>query len=97
MAKQRIHIEYPLSTKSPNIVWDLISTDHGMKRWIADQVEEQDGILSFTWGEEWAEHHTLKANLLEREKYSHIRMQWEEDADTEAFWEMRIMSPRRAL
>lgn len=90
MKKQRLNVEYPLSARKPDIVWGLISTDHGLGRWLADVVEESDGNISFTWGQPWADHHTLTAKVVEREKNSHIRFQWLEEEDPEAFWEMRI-------
>ena len=91
MVKQRIDIEYPLTTKSPNIVWDLISTAHGLERWLADHVSEEDGVFTFTWGEPWTEQDIRKALLIEYVKYDHIRLKWEEDEeDDESYWEMRI-------
>ena len=90
MKKQRLDVEYPLSARKPDIVWGLISTDHGLGRWIADEVEESNGTISFTWGQPWADHHTLTAKVVEREKNSHIRFRWLEEEDPEAFWEMRI-------
>ena len=91
MVKQRIDIEYPLTTKSPNIVWDLISTAHGLERWLADHVSEEDGVFTFTWGEPWTEQDIRKALLIEYVKYDHIRLKWEKDEeDDESYWEMRI-------
>ena len=81
MGKQRIDIEYPLNTKSPNIVWDQISSAHGLERWFADHVEESDGILTFTWGEPWTEQDIRKAHLVEYVKYDHIRLKWAYDDD----------------
>ena len=92
MRKQRLEIEYPLETRSSGIVWSLISTDHGLGRWIADSVTEEDGHVFFTWGQPWAEHHTMEAMIEEREPNSHIRFRWVEDEDPDAFWEMRIGS-----
>ncbi len=90
MKKERIDIEYPLSSRQTDIVWRLISTDHGLGRWLADEVNEDNGVISFTWGQPWADHHTLSANIVEREKNSHIRFRWVEEDDPQAFWEMRI-------
>ena len=46
MGKQKIDIEYPLATKSPAIIWEQISSAHGLERWFADHVnEEEEGIL----------------------------------------------------
>ena len=89
--KQRLNIEYPLRTKSPNIVWEQISTAHGLERWLADHIEElDDDVIALTWGEVWTEHHTLEAKILERQKNNHIRLQWVNEEDPEAYWEMRI-------
>ena len=89
--KQKLCLEYPLATKSPNIVWEQISTIHGLERWLADHIEENgENILSLTWGEVWTDHHTLEARIIERQKNDHIRLQWVNEEDPEAYWEMRI-------
>ena len=91
MKKKRLNLEYPLTAKSRSLVWEQISTIHGLERWLADRVEEdEDGIISLTWGELWADHHTLRAHVAEREKQQYIRLRWVEEEDPEAYWEMRI-------
>ena len=93
MTKQRIDIEYPLTTKSHNIVWEQISSAHGLERWLADKVEERDGEFIFTWGEPWTLQDVRKAQLIEYVKYDHIRLKWEDDeaeGDEDSFWELRI-------
>jgi uncharacterized protein YndB with AHSA1/START domain len=93
MGKQRIDIEYPLTTKSHNIVWEQISSAHGLERWLADHVEEHEGEYTFTWGEPWREQDVRKAKLIEYVKYDHIRLRWEDDeeaGDEDSYWEMRI-------
>ena len=90
MAKQRLNLEYPLKGRQPDLLWQLMSTDHGLERWLADQVEEDDGVMSLTWGSPFGAHHTLRANILERRKNSHIKLQWVDEEDQNAFWEMRI-------
>ena len=92
MGKQRIDIEYPLKTKSPNIIWEQISNAHGLERWLADHVTEEDGIFTFTWGEPWTQQDIRKAHLIEYVKYDHIRLKWDydDDMDDDAYWEMRI-------
>jgi hypothetical protein len=89
--KQKLYLEYPLTTKSHNIVWEQISTAHGLERWLADHVEEVgNDIISLTWGEIWTDHHTLEARIMERNRNSHIKLQWVNEEDPEAYWEMRI-------
>ena len=88
---QKITIEYPTSTKSSKIVWDMISNAAGLQKWLADRVTEEDGVLTFTWGHPWTERDTKQSRILEIEKPSHIRMMWDYHEDTpEAYWELRI-------
>jgi uncharacterized protein YndB with AHSA1/START domain len=89
MGKQKIDIEYPLMTTSPNIVWEQISSAHGLERWMADRVTEEDGVFTFTWGEPWTQQDIRKAQLVEYVKYDHITLHWEEEEDN-SYWEMRI-------
>ena len=90
MQKQRLSLEYPLSARKPDILWQLLSTDHGLERWLADRVVEDNGVLNLTWGNPYGEHLTLKANIVERQKNSHIRLRWVDEEEDDAFWEMRI-------
>ena len=92
MAKQRIDIEYPLTTESPNIIWEQISSAHGLERWLADHVTEEDGVFVFTWGEPWTEQDIRQAHVVEAQKFERIRLKWdyEDEEDDESYWEMRI-------
>ena len=90
MHKQRLSLEYPLTARKPDLLWQLMSTDHGLERWLADRVVEDDGVMQLTWGNPYGEHHTLKANIVERQKNSHIRLRWVDEEEDDAFWEMRI-------
>ncbi len=90
MNNGRIDIEYPLAATSPNIIWTLISTPHGLERWLADHVEEEDGIYTFTWGEPWTEQDVRNAQLLEYVKHKYIKLKWEDDDSEDTYMEMRI-------
>ena len=90
MHKQRLELEYPLSARKPDILWSLLCSDHGLERWIADKVVEENNVMTFTWGDPYGEHHSLSANIVERQKNSHIRLQWVDEEEPEAYWEMRI-------
>ena len=94
---QKITIEYPLSTRSPKIVWDMISNAAGLQKWLADKVVEEAGgdMMTFTWGQPWTERDTKQSKILEIEKLDHIRMLWDYHEDTpEAFWELRIVESK---
>lgn len=92
MEKQKITIEYPLSVKSPNIIWGLISNAAGLQKWIADYVsEDDDSLMTFTWGEAWTEQDTKISRILEIEKFHYIRLKWVGRSDeVDGYWELRI-------
>ena len=88
---QKLTLEYPLSTKSTRLVWDLISNAAGLQKWLADQVVESDDSMTFTWGHPWTERDTKTSRILEKEKMNHIRMLWDYHEDTpDAYWEIRM-------
>ena len=89
MGKQKIDIEYPLAIKSPALIWEQISSAHGLERWFADHVNEQDGVFTFTWGEPWTEQDVREAHVLESATNDHIRLKWDEE-DDDTYFEMRI-------
>ena len=93
---QKLTFEYPLTTRSPRIVWDMISNAAGLQKWLADKVIEGDrNTLIFTWGQPWTERDTKQSKILEIEKLDHIRMLWDYHKDTpEAFWELRIVESK---
>ena len=91
MHKHILKKEYPLSAKSPKIVWDMIGNAAGLQKWLADVVVEEGDEWTFTWGQPWTERDTKVSKLLELEKYDHIKLKWDyQEDDPEAFWEMRI-------
>ena len=88
---QKLTLEYPLSTKSTRLVWDMISNAAGLQKWLADQVTEEEDSMTFTWGHPWTERDTKTSRILEKEKLNYIRMLWDYHEDTpEAYWEIRI-------
>ncbi|MBO4826307.1 MAG: hypothetical protein J5506_03585 [Prevotella sp.] len=90
MKKQRINIEYELQSSSPNIIWPLLSSAHGLEKWLADSVTREDDTLTFTWGQVWSHHETRRALITEEIKQQRIRLRWEDESDDEAFWQMEI-------
>ncbi len=90
MKKRQIQIEHSLRSTSPNIIWNIISTEGGLSRWIADSVKEKEGRFSFIWGDEWSHHEERTATIQERVRHSHIRMKWDDDTDPESYLEIRM-------
>jgi hypothetical protein len=88
---QKLTLEYPLSTKSTRLVWDMISNAAGLQKWLADQVTEEEDSMTFTWGHPWTERDTKTSRILGKEKLNYIRMLWDYHEDTpEAYWEIKI-------
>ncbi len=79
---QKLTIEYPLSTRSPKIVWDMISNAAGLQKWLADTVTEEDDVMTFTWGQPWTDRDTKQSRVLEKMKYEYIRLLWDYHEDT---------------
>ncbi|MEG2613399.1 MAG: START-like domain-containing protein, partial [Alistipes sp.] len=50
MKREKIHLEYPLSATSKNILWAAISTPTGLEDWFADKVVSDEKNVVFHWG-----------------------------------------------
>ncbi len=90
MSKVQITIENILNSTSPKIIWGIISTEGGLKKWLADDVTIDGDVFTFTWGETWSHHEIRKARILEMVKNSHIRLRWEDETDMDAYLELRM-------
>lgn len=87
MKKKKFKIEYPLSNASSAILWNSIGTVHGLAEWFADEVNSDENNFFFKWDD-----FEQEANLLHFKPNSYIRFQWQEDKDTEAYFEMKIVT-----
>ena len=90
MNKKKLEIEYPLSSKSESRVWGLIGNAHGLSKWMADYVEEVDGVMTFTWGEVWTQQDIRTSVIIERRENSFIRLKWDVNPSDDDFWELRV-------
>jgi len=86
MQKILFSIEYQLRSASINILWNSISTPLGLAEWFADGVTVNDSEFTFSW-----EGHEQTAFLVHTKTNSSVRFQWEEDADTDYYFEIRII------
>ena len=71
MKKNKICIEHEVNSSSPNIIWNLISTEGGMGLWLADEVGIDNDTLVFIWGEAWQQQEIRKATIIEKQKNNH--------------------------
>lgn len=90
MDMEKLTVEYELATRTPSIIWSMISTDAGLQKWMADEVHENGGVMTFTWGDTWRQHDIRTAKIVEREKNSRIKMKWDYIDDDNAYLEIRI-------
>lgn len=90
MSKKKITVEYPLASKSATIVWGLIGNAHGLEKWMADHVEEHNGVMTFKWGEVWTQQDIRTSEVIERQENSHIRLKWDVNPSDDDYWELRI-------
>ena len=87
MKKTKFTIEYPLKTASLNVLWNSIATPLGLAEWFADGVTVNGNNYIFTWDE-----NDQSATLIQSKLNSFIRFQWEEDINSEFFFEFKIES-----
>jgi uncharacterized protein YndB with AHSA1/START domain len=86
MTKNNFNIEYELKSASINVLWNSIGTALGLAEWFADGVTVNENEYTFTW-----EQHEQIAYLLSVKTNDSISFQWEEDKDTEYFFELKIV------
>jgi uncharacterized protein YndB with AHSA1/START domain len=85
MKRKKFNIEYQLKTASVNILWNSISTPLGLTEWFADGVTVNGNEYTFTWdqNEQTAYLTHVKPNVS-------VRFQWEEDKDSDFYFELMI-------
>ena len=87
MKKTKFNIEYQLRSASINILWNSISKPLGLAEWFADGVTVNDNEFTFSW-----DGNEQMAILLQKKTNSSVRFQWEEDINTESYFELKIAS-----
>ena len=86
MKKEKLELEYHLNSASINIVWNTIGTPHGLSEWFANNVQTSGEEYVFTW-----KHHKQTAYLLHIKPPEYIRFRWEDDDQTDYYFELRIV------
>jgi len=86
MKKEKLELEYPLKSKSINIVWDTIGTPYGLSEWFSNDVNITGEKYVFTW-----DNYDQTAQLLAMKPQEYIRFRWEDDEDTDYYFELRIL------
>ena len=87
MKKKEFDIEYQLKAASINILWNSISTPLGLSEWFADGVTVNGNEFIFSW-----EGNEQTAHLIHTKTNCSIRFQWDEDVNTDIYFELKIAS-----
>jgi len=82
--KIKYEMEFPIHA-SPSLLYQYISTPSGLQEWYADNVNSRGEYFTFIW-----EGSEEVAKLVNKKKSESIRFQWEEDYDTNYYFEIRI-------
>ena len=85
MKKTKFNIEYQLRSASINILWNSISKPLGLAEWFADVVTVNGNEYTFSW-----EGNEQTACLIHAKTNSCVRFQWDEDIDSEFYFEFKI-------
>jgi uncharacterized protein YndB with AHSA1/START domain len=86
MEKTKFELEYYLKSPSLSSVWIAVGTPAGMAEWFADDVRaETEKKYIYVW-----DGHPQYANVIALKPYNYIRLQWEEDEGTDAYFELRF-------
>ncbi len=82
--KIKYEMEFPIHV-SPSLLYQYISTPSGMSEWYADNVNSRGEFFTFIW-----EGSEERAKLLGKKNGERIKFRWEDDADTDYYFELRI-------
>jgi len=86
MKKIKFTIEYPLNKASESILWGAIAEPLGLTEWFSDGVTVDGDEYTFSWDQ-----HEQTAHLKQIRQGKLIRFQWEEDKDTDVYFQMEII------
>lgn|SRR5699024_630947 len=82
--KTKYTMEFPIQA-SPSLLYQYISNPSGLSEWFADNVNSRGKLFTFIW-----EGSEEQAKLLSKKNEERIKLQWVEDEETDAYFEMRI-------
>ena len=82
--KVKFEMEFPIHV-SPALLYQYISTPSGLSEWYADNVNSRGEYFTFIWSES-----EEVAKLLGKKNGERIKFRWDEDADTDFYFELRI-------
>ena len=80
----KFEMEFPIKV-SQRLLFQYLSTPSGLSEWFADNVNSRGENFIFIWDDS-----EEVANLVSKKLPEKIKFQWEDDNDTDYFFELRI-------
>lgn len=80
----KFEMEFPIKV-SQRLLFQYLSTPSGLSEWFADNVNSRGEKFIFIWDDS-----EEVANLVSKKLSEKIQFQWEDDQDTDYFFELRI-------
>tara|TARA_B100000945_G_scaffold226624_1_gene183380 strand:- start:1308 stop:1700 length:393 start_codon:yes stop_codon:yes gene_type:complete len=80
----KFEMEFPIKV-SQRLLFQYLSTPSGLSEWFADNVNSRGENFIFIWDDS-----EEVANLVSKKLPEKIKFQWEDDQDTDYFFELRI-------
>jgi len=80
----KFEMEFPIKV-SQRLLFQYLSTPSGLSEWFADNVNSRGEKFIFIWDDS-----EEVANLVSKKLPEKIKFQWEDDKDTDYFFELRI-------
>ncbi len=80
----KYEMEFPIKV-SQRLLFQYLSTPSGLSEWFADNVNSRGEKFIFIWDDS-----EEVANLVSKKMPEKIKFQWDEDEDTDYFFELRI-------
>lgn len=85
MEKSRISIELDMKGTPVGLLWNVISSPHGLQQWFADTVTQAGKVYTFTWDGTSAD-----AKVIAIREECYIRFRWMDAVNSTDSFEMRI-------
>ena len=82
--RNKFEMEFPIKV-SQRLLFQYLSTPSGLSEWFADNVNSRGEKFIFIWDDS-----EEVANLVSKKLPEKIKFQWEDDKDTDYFFELRI-------
>lgn len=84
MAKEKIQMEFQMKSAPVALLWEYISSTHGLELWFADEVQSEGKTYTFSWSGS-----SQDATLIAIRTLSYIRFRWTDDTE-KTYFELRI-------